>query len=442
MEDIGLVILFIFILGISLLCSRGLFGSFLAPIGIYAAVWTVAAILYVLSPFPWPQSLGMRTVSAIILSVGGFLGGAIGSKTIRRRYSFESVTSQEGAQRSQLQERLFRISTILFGFIGIFGAVALLMKMISTFGLNTYLTDPGYIRYQVTLSSEFQIGRIFGTYLLAFSFAGVFMGATYISYFSPNYLPAYIPLASVFLYDLAILGRWKMVGALTIYWFGYLLGKRDVDGTISARDFASSPDAFLLVNIVGLLIFVPLTLLEGGSQYYFAKYTSLNTFLAEAVLRLNIPIQGLIVTVQYPSPQLSGQFMLNPIADLLSRAGLTDSQSLTPYLMRQNPLAPWGERYLAISDLAGMYLDFGWLGIICIPMIISFLMGYWYLGKGPYSLVFLLTFYGEITWFQGWYFSLPFYLGAVLLLSIVVLLFICIEYSRLVDTPEGSRGLL
>lgn len=437
------IIAFFFLLQLLTLLgvSKLVFDSFITPLGVYAVIWVIAALSYLFSPFPWPQTIGMQTVTALTLNIKCFGLGSLFAVKVRRRYTVQLYTRLclPVTEREQMFERTFRYALLITGAIGLVSSIALFVKVVSTFGVDVYFSSPGIVRHQITLSSEFKVGRLLGTYLFAVTFASVFFGATYVGYYSPDYLPAYVPLLAVLVHELAILGRWKMVAAGLPYGVAYYLRKREEIGAFSIGETFTKPDLFVKFSSVGVVVFFTLTYLELRSGYYFSKYTELPSVLAEIVLRLNLPIQGLIIILRKPSSHMMGQFSFAALFEMFGAVGLYDYRSLQPFLNRQNPLTPWNERYLAISDLAGMYIDFGWVGLVVFPLILGFLATTWYENTGPLSLLFLLLLSAELIWYIGWTTKSPFFFGAIGILAVFSIGTLGLEYIKATASTEMTE---
>lgn len=417
--------IFIVLMLISPVVSKIVFGSFVAPFGIYGVLWHGFTILYIISPLPWPQEIGKQTVSILILNWVSFSSGCLISYYISCKYDvvFKSYLSPE--QKTAFFERTLRLGILIFGSIGFLSSILLFFKIGAQFGFGTYITDPALIRTKITLSSEFKIGRLLGQYLYMPAFASAFFGATYIGYYSERYLPAYLPLVSIVIHELSIFARWKIVSAALIYGTGYALGHRRKDGSIQVKDLVKSK-IFAVFSFVTFLGFIALTYLESGSEYYFAKYSDLPGLIIEMIMRANIPILGLIKIARDPSPLFMGRYLFHPGYEFATKViGIAPYHSLEAYNLWSNPLAPWGERYLAISDLGPMYIDFGLIGIALIPLIIGMVSSWLYARRGPIEMVVLCMVYPEIIWLNSWYLTAPHWFGGVTLA--IAFIIVCIS---------------
>ena len=383
----------------------------------FGVAWGMAGILYLLSPLPWPEE-SRSVYLAILIAIISFSAFAILGGTLSNRYifKFKNVNNM-----SSKESHILILFLYAFTIIGALGSILTWAKVISFYGIGTYLFDPSSVRYSITLGNG-PIGSLTSTYLMGVLFAGVLLGAAYVGYFNKRFLPGYLPLIVVLSREMAILGRWKVIAALQIYVAALILGNKDMDGRIITnenRRLLAKITSSVMIAFV-FIIAVAFFKQQGGG--WLSQYSDFYPpIILELIQRLNVPVQGLSKVIMGTNTFGNGKYLLNPLVEMLSKIGIGEYPGLAPETIRSNPLSPqFGQRFMAISDLGVIFADFGWKGLFWIPALAGFITSFIYKYNNFTALFLLTIIYVELAWFVSWNLSSPFYAIALLLAISVV----------------------
>lgn len=370
------VLLVVFTLLLLLRASKVLFGSYFAPLGVYGSVWLGALLLFHLPVFNY-RTLSSLTVGVIWLSFGTFTCGALTiglAARLGRRQCKVNVVRKPAAV---VNRKLLEYAIVILSILGVVGAMGLLVRVASVYGLAGLFHEASRIRAEVAVFGEnIKVGK--GTiYALGLIYVAGSLSGFYLGYFRRRFLFAYLPVVSIIVFEIAFLGRAEVLIFSLLFSICYIAGMRvvrlhgsraKVRPVMTAREIIA-----LAVAVVIVFVAVNALLHKGVSERQFAR-VHLPASLLNIYAYIATPIAALDVALSRPMDHyLLGQATFYPAARALYRIGLIRNIANTSYVLDtvRTPVPSNTFTYLR-----PLYEDFGLIGIAFLPWLIGVLSSY------------------------------------------------------------------
>ena len=127
--------------------SRRIFGSYLAPPGIYAGVWLFSLSVFYIGVISY-YALELRTLVVFLFSILTFtIGGLLSKKLIKRKNNnFGYFLNQSTNQNRRLRWAIY----ILFG-LGVLGSTMYYLEFHRLIGIESLYSDPRLVRFEESM---------------------------------------------------------------------------------------------------------------------------------------------------------------------------------------------------------------------------------------------------------------------------------------------------
>ncbi len=248
-----------------LLISKKVYKYYFTPLGIYAAIWGSSLVIYFLNPLDYFSP----SDETIVIFFGSFFSFCLGCLLVSRQ---RLPNTNNFRLKNNISEERIKRYILIFGSLGLLGSLALLFIVLSKFGINTYFSDPEYIRRQFFYEySDLSVRVISGVsrflimnVLRACTYFAAILSSIYLMFYNKKYLPIYIPIISTIVFDAAYLGRSHTMDTFIIYFSGFMLGKQ-IDASHKAFDLKAMVKKLFKNKLIAffLILFVVLFMYQG-----------------------------------------------------------------------------------------------------------------------------------------------------------------------------------
>lgn len=274
---------------VSLIISKALLRSFLAPLSVFAAVWGISlSMLWIetLLYYPMHGSTWVFILGAWMSFLVGTVLVALPRRAIPRKF------------RSQTELALPKGYPLIVTFLGVLsllGSLRFVRIIVDQVGLIGWLLNPLGLRWALTQGGEIQTGLMTyvfqGVTMVAAAFGGVWAVRR------PRFIPVYFPVLAAGLFDMFFLGRAHTIFVCIIFVSAAVLSRHKHKAT----DIRSSKKRLIL--LLGLLVMfagLPFAYISsirnsvGGARGWtalsnavmpFVDYVSVNWYLVDDIMQ-------------------------------------------------------------------------------------------------------------------------------------------------------------
>lgn len=378
--------LFFIITIIMLRISKVYYKTFFTPLGVYAVVWGTLLSLYFINPLDfWPPS--SKTINIFWLSYILFCAGCIFIRMTKPRSFPKNMGLINRVNRLKLKRIIWSLSLI-----GFLGSILFFFLVARTYGISTWMKNPWVVRlahmygessgYSFSLYVDFLIFEL----IRGCIYASAILGSIHIAFLKRNYLPAYIPIFSVLIFDALFLGRLFTFDIMIIYICGHLITKQILpkDEVILSLK-AQKKAAFIIVCLmISWVLFISFKL----EKFRFERDEFLGLGVPQYVARSVFPFTASFAAFDYVINQEYHEFhwgrhTFYPIDLNLRRLSSmllsTSWQGANIDIYEHNvPISDSRNERAFFTYLRTFFEDFGIVGTLLCPFLLGTLATYFY----------------------------------------------------------------
>ncbi len=364
----------------SIIFSLYFFKRLLNPLSVYSAIWLGLLVLYEIKLFNY-YNLSVQTWVVI---GGSFLSFILGITTISVTRTFHNYQENDCncVNFSNIfidKGKALKISIIIFGLIGLFGALQHWEVL-----LNLYGTVPNILIHLSKIYKMRIAGEIEGVipYLSVASYISIFLAGIYSAYKRRFTLISVLPFTAFILKGIANVGRQGILYGFLEYFLTFFIFKSFLNFKAKEenKDFLKRRNYITVVSLVTLtLIFLFSALFikdfRGNDENYIGETRTINVLKKGGIITPSLYLYvsghvGVLNKFLFEESESArfGENTFQFIYNILAKIGFVER----PNSYQKGYYIPmWTNTGTYLREL---YVDFGVLGVYVVPYLMGLLI--------------------------------------------------------------------